>query len=160
MNWEKIIQEAWSFCSGGLVGGLIGYFIRTWIDSWQKGRERKRQYSFEDLKKQRELLLEFMGKPRTDFNVLINVGQTYPADQRLKMIKGIRQWIDKNQQIFPRPIQDALFFIGQVAGSIFSDLGLALIQRPEGEGKEKLNEAWRKLNEYMDELDTKLGIKK
>jgi hypothetical protein len=73
IDWKNILPLAIALLS---TGGLIGYWIKSRIDSRNSVREWKQKYYLDDLKKQRELLLEFLGTPESEFTTLHCVGDT------------------------------------------------------------------------------------
>lgn len=101
---------------GNITGGLIVYWIKSKIATRQKEREWKKQFFFEDLKKQRELLLEFLGDPWNDIESLSKKAATN-IEWRDKIITSIQAWISHNQPYFPKHVQSSLWHIASNVGS-------------------------------------------
>ena len=114
------------------VGTFLGYWARRIIDSRQAEKNWKRKYYLEDLRKQRELLLEFLGSPITEFSDLHSIGHTWDEKWRMDKSYTINEWVKQYKPHFPEYVQEALRGIAGLAGSMVIEQGLELTQRIEG----------------------------
>ena len=119
IDWKLVITAVLALLS---TGGLIGYSIKSKIDARQKENEWKKQYHFENLKRQRELLLEFLGDPWNDIDSLTErVGTN--LELRNKKVLSIQDRISHNKPYFPKTIQSSLSNISLNVSSFVRNLG-------------------------------------
>ncbi|MFH1689280.1 MAG: hypothetical protein ABIE42_03475 [Candidatus Eisenbacteria bacterium] len=151
VDWELALQVILPALG---TGGIIGYWIKSIIDARQRERERRAAHRFDELRKQRELLLEFMGIPRAEFGILHHAGNTGPQEWRRGKIAIISTWVDSNRAKFPDELQTAFITIGNFAGTMLTDEGLALMQRPQA--YTKASAAWSEIKAYADTIGSEL----
>lgn len=136
------------------TGGLIGYWIKSIIDSRKAEREWKRKYYYEDLRKQRELLLEFLGKPYSEFITLLAAGHTWDETWRRNKAKIVAEWVEQYRPLFPECIRKTLTRIGYIAGSMVVQQSQELVQR--NEGYKAAQQYYEVIRTYLEEIEKKL----
>jgi serine/threonine protein kinase len=120
--------------------------------------KQKEKLTLDILKHERELLIEFLGKPLENFKILHNVGNTYDEEGRRKLAKSVTEWITVNRAHFSDPeIRGTFAGLQNFAGSMILDDGLRLLQRLEG--YEKASKLIEELETYRKNLDEMLGIR-
>ena len=151
MDW-KILQTPFI----ALICAGIGYWIRAKIEIHKKEKVWKKQYCLEDLKKQRELLLEFLGKPKSDFTILHGVGNTQNEDWRKSKVQTISDWIEIYRPRFPDNIRKALTTIANIAGSMVLNESQKVVQGLKG--FEATTKSVESIEKYVDEINKKLDM--
>ena len=151
MEWKVILPLVLGLLS---TGGLIGYWIKSKIDSRQSAREWKRNYYLEDLKKQRELLLEFLGSPRSTLTTLHGVGDTWDEKWRRDKSSTINEWVERYRPHFPEPIQRALTGLANTAGSMVLEESQKLVR--QGESFQAAHNKIEIIRSYVDEIGNEL----
>ena len=136
------------------VGGIIGYWIKSRIDRQEKDKERKKQYRFESIKEQHDLLTEFLGVPKSNFLSLHNIGNTWDEGWRKQRADLISEWVDKYHPTFPEDLRPSLMWIRNMANTMISNEGMKFMQRPEG--FDKAHEHWKRIEDYKDKLEREL----
>jgi len=130
----------------------------VWPDKEEKQKIQpnslKPSYLFEDLKRQRELLLEFLGQPKADFYTLHGVGLTWDENWRRDKIRLIKDWVEKNTPIFPQNVQKTLIRIGNMTGTMFTEHGLKLTLLPEA--VEIIYKDFELVENYLKEIEKEL----
>ncbi|MDZ7860601.1 MAG: hypothetical protein U5O15_08060 [Candidatus Krumholzibacteriota bacterium] len=112
------------------IGGILGYFLRSFIDNWSKRKDRSEQIKIEDFRKQRDLLIEFLGEYQTDFHKLHNVGHQYDFDWRVEKSCKIYDWVSANKYIFPKNIHFNFNRIANYAGKMIHESWLEEMKKP------------------------------
>jgi len=151
IDWKFAITVVLGLLS---TGGLIGYWIRSKIELHQKEKEWKNKYYFEDLKKQRELLLEFLGTILSEFKTLHNVGHTYNEGWRRKWAEVINKWVEKHRPVFPVEIRRELTYISKVAGAMVKDNSIEYTQRLEI--FEEIDKRIENIESYIEKIGKEL----
>ena len=159
MDWSTLIEKnlsaILSFIGALLgVGGIVGYLIRSRIDTRQKDKEGKKLYRFESIQEQRDLLVELLGVPKSNFHTLHNVGNTWDESWRREKAHPISEWVDKYNPVFPEGLQPSLKWIRNMANTMISNEGMKFMQRPEG--FDKAHEHWKKIEDYKHKLEREL----
>jgi hypothetical protein len=151
MDWTSLIPIG----TGG-IGGIIGYWIKAKIDDRREERSWKKKYYLEDLRRQRELLLEFLGTPRADFTMLYGVGDTWDETWRREKAGTVQKWVEQYRPLFPKDIQRALTRLANMAGSmvIEGSGGDELARRLEG--FEAAGDAIKIIEGYFVKITTEL----
>ena len=155
MTVGQITTLVAAFIGGGSIGA---YLMRRALKARYDELDRQRQYSFEDRCSQLELLRLFLGKPSSNFTILMGAGNTYDEESRREMIEPIREWIESNKAVYPDAVQGALVTLGSIAGTMLTDEGLARMQGPQT--IDMANSAWGVLKSYADRLENELTVGK
>ena len=131
MNWTSLIPIGVALLS---TGSIVGYWIKVKIDERREERSWKKKYSLEELRKQRELLLEFLGTPVADFTMLHGVGDTWDEAWRREKAGTVQKWVEQYRPLFPKDVQQALTRLASMAGHLIvkDSEGYALVRRLEG----------------------------
>lgn len=90
----------------------------------------KRRYHLEDLKKQCELLLDFLGKPKSEFLTLQGVGNTWDENWRREKARTVQDWVEQHRPLFPKYVQEALTGVANLAGTMVHEDGMKMAQHP------------------------------
>ena len=90
--------------------------------------QRKREYHLEDLKKQRELPLDFLGKPKSEFLTLQGVGDTWDENWRREKARTVQNWVEQYKPLFPKDVQKALTGVANLAGMMVHEDGMKKAQ--------------------------------
>ncbi|MBC8462389.1 MAG: hypothetical protein H8D67_30835 [Deltaproteobacteria bacterium] len=124
------------------------------------------KYPLEDLKKQKDLLLEFLGTPISEFTVLHGAGRTGDEEWRRKKERIVTDWVEQNRPLFPEFIQEALNRIRGIAGSMVTEDSVKDTQQLgiyDAAGKDKktikdyVNEIGRELRKREQEREAKMA---
>jgi len=115
----------------------------------------KQSYHFENIKRQRELLLEFLGKPKAEFYTLHGVGLTWDQNWRREKIKIIGDWVEKNNPFFPLNVRKTLTSIKTMAGTMFTEDGLKLTFLPDA--REIIAKDFELVENYLNEIEKELN---
>jgi hypothetical protein len=142
------------------AGGLITYWVKSRIDAGLQEKEWKRKYLFDDLKRQHDLLVEFLGRFCSDFTILLNVGHTWDEQWRRDKARPISEWVQQYRPLFPEEIQHALTFISNLAGtSSVAELGSVLPGAdPFADADRRIEQIRRYAHELEQELTGKVKI--
>ncbi len=138
----------------GLLCGVMGYFIRSIIDRWKHRKDIVDEYQHEDLKAQKELLVEFLGPIWSDFNILLQVGDTYDVDWRIEKSNLIYDWVIRNKLYFPSEIRKSLTWFGNLAGTLVQEQ--TLITTRETNTFSEASRRHDQIQDYFDEIRSKL----
>lgn len=90
-----------------------------------------RKVRLEDRRKQLALILEFLGKPASDFKVLQGAGNTWDEEWRRAKARPIQEWVERYRPLFPSDVQKALTGIANLAGTVVVGGGVELGLRLE-----------------------------
>jgi hypothetical protein len=153
MDWASLIPVGTALLG---TGGIIGYWIKAKIDDRREERSWKKKYYLEDLKRQRELLLEFLGTPRADFTMLYGVGDTWDEAWRREKAGTVQKWVEQYRPLFPKDVQRALTLLANMAGSMVVEDsgGYELARRLEG--SEAASDATKVIEGYFAKITSKL----
>ncbi len=124
MEWIWIILILLSTTS------ILGYYFKKRIDSRSKEQDRRRQHIFEDLKRQRALLQDFLGQMMDEFDTLHNAGNTYDENWRRETAKKISNWVSQNSPSFPEEVRNAMVRMSRLAGTMIMESTLGTAQHP------------------------------
>ena len=155
MDIIQIIIAAFALLS---TGSALGYWIKTKIDAREKEHQWKKQYYLENLKEQRDLLLEFLGKPRSEFNVLHGVGNTWDENWRKQKAENVVDWVQSHRPKFPKSIQENLTTIANLSSAMVSSQSMQKVQTVEG--YEAATRCIKRIESYISEIDKKLSDEK
>lgn len=133
------------------IGGIIGYLLRTFIDHWSRRKERSEEIKIEDFKKQRDLLIEFLGEYQSDFHTLHNIGHQYDSSWRVDKSRKIYDWVSSNKYIFPKNIHPNFNRIANYAGKMIHESWLEEMKKPSHFNV--VHKDFSALEEYLEKLN-------
>jgi hypothetical protein len=142
---------------GAGSGGLLGYYLRGLVDDRFARRKEGRDEKQADIRALRDSLIEFLGDPRAHFSWLQNVrnpstaGGVPSPSEKAQMIAG---WVYKNAMRYPKNRRGSMYLIANVTYQLARDDRHFLEQNPQGE--EAIEAAWDSLDEYAQELTSRL----
>ncbi len=114
----------------------------------------KRQYYLQDLRRQRELLLEYFGKPHSEFTTLHGVGHTWGEEWRRAKARSVSDWVETNRPYFPDDVQAALTGFAGLAGTMVVKKGFDVARSTEGA---KATQEWTDvLKDYLARISNEL----
>jgi hypothetical protein len=114
------------------TGSIIGYWLKGKVDDRRAEKNFKRKFYLEDLQKQRNLLLDFLGQPKSEFTMLHGVGQTWDQDWRRDKARTVSDWVERYRPHFPEHVQKALTGLANLAGTMVVVEGYKFAHRIEG----------------------------
>ena len=114
---------------GSGIGGLLAYWVKSKIDYLRSKHERRYAEKAHEIRKQYELLQEFLGVPWSRLAWLANNLDRRDKDEKQQVASEIVHWLIKNRPFYPGEIQ---FIFSQVAlSSILLATDHEDILRPE-----------------------------
>lgn len=141
---------------GTLASVVVGYALK-WLDDFYRRAQEKRATRADELKKQYELLLEFLGDPNMHFQWLLDIPDDRlgegepPADEKVQMIA---EWTYRNRERFPEAVQRPLRRIANVS------YALLVPGRREvwstGQNRPLVDGDWQEVREYKDRVGEEL----
>ncbi len=136
------------------TGSIIGYWLKGKVDDRRAERNFKRKFYLEDLQKQRNLILEFLGRPKSEFTLLHGVGHTWDEEWRRDKAGTVSEWVEHYHPYFPEHVQKALTGLANLAGTMVVQEGHKFAHRIEA--VDASLEWLKTIETYLDEITAEL----
>ena len=144
------------FISGTICGGVLGFLGKEYIKSIFRVREKihlnQKEYVFEELKKEKDLLNEYLGEILSFGETIINSDN---KDTRNENAKKITEWTVKNSIQFPGEIKESLTYLNNYFGSLISDHGFNLLRSPEA--IERKQKHIKNISQHKEEIENRIN---